>query len=128
MTDWLNKFQQGGQINKVTKQLVGIISKAYKEIQQGKPGQAIQQLMQIMQDPQGSQMLSNLAQQMPEVGEVLDVITEAIQGMNAQSMEDGGELVPEQKGGGCACHKKLFRIGGKICQITVDCEGNIVNK
>ena len=132
MTDWLNKFQQGGQIDKVTKQLVSLIGKAYKEIQSGKPGQATQQLLQVMKDPQGGQMLSNLAQQMPQVGETLDIIAKAIHEMSgAEQLENGGELIPEQKNGGdcgCAKHKKLFRIGGKICQITVDCEGNIVSE
>lgn len=133
MTDWLNKFQQGGQIDKVTKQLVNLIGRAYKEIQQGNPGEATQQLMQVMQDPQGGQLLSNLAQQMPEVGEALNTITKVIEEMmnKSQSMEEGGQFIPEQKSGGnCGCskYKKLFRIGGKICQVTVDCNGNIVNE
>lgn len=135
MTDWLNKFQQGGQIDKAAKQLVSLIGRAYKEIQSGKPGQATQQLLQVMKDPQGGQMLSNLAQQMPQVGEALGAITKALQEMmgEAQSMEKGGEMIPEESKGGsapcpCATHKKLFRIGGKICQITVDCEGNIVSE
>lgn len=130
MTDWLNKFQQGGQINKAAKQLVNLIGRAYKEVQQGKPGEATQQLMQVMQDPQGGQMLSDLAQQLPEVGEALKVITSTIQEMT-ETMESGGELIQEKsKGGPCPCakHKKLFRVGGKICQITVDCEGNIVSE
>jgi len=70
---------------------------------------------------------------MPEVGEALGVITKTVQEMmeGTQSMEDGGEFVPEWKNGGdcgCAKYKKLMRIGGKIHQITVDCNDNIVSE
>lgn len=131
MTDWLNKFQDGGQFQKMAKQLVSLIGKAYKEIQKGQPGQATQALVQVMKDPQGSQMLSDLAQQMPQVGEALTVIKEALQSMNeaTQGLEQGGEIQAETlKAGGCPCRQKLMRIGGKICQITVDCNDNIVSE
>jgi hypothetical protein len=73
-----------------------------------------------MKDPQGGQMLSNLAQQMPEVEEALGVITKALQEIMGGESSEGSEMVPEQSKGGpapcpCATHKKLFRIGGKIC-------------
>ncbi len=133
MTDWLQKFEIGGQLNDTAKKLVSLIGKSYKEIQSGKPGEATQQLLQIMQDPQGGQMLSDLAQQMPEVGEALSVITQTLQQMmEAQgqpSLEKGGELTSMGQGGcNCGTHKKLFRLGGKICQIEVDCNDNIITK
>ena len=136
---WLNKFQEGGQISKVKQQLLAVIQQASKELQSGKPGQGVQALAQIMQDQQGSALLDQLAQEMPEVGQFLEMIQQAISG--TASAKNGAKLlvskyhheIPEpqkNKTGGCACknHKILMKIGGKLQNVEVDCEGNIVYK
>lgn len=120
---WMNKFANGGQANKMMQQIISIVKKAAQEIQKGQPGEGVQALAQIMQDQQGAQLIQQLSQQNPQIGEIAQAAMEMV-----QSAEKGSKLENKFAKGGCACkkHKKLMKIGGKLTEVTVDCEDRII--
>ena len=132
---WLNKFADGGTTptqqpsqEQVMRELMSIVQQAATELQSNKPGQGVQTLAQIVNDPQGAELLNMLAQQVPEIEQVIEAVSQM-----AGSYKCGGKAkkkVKKVKKGakGCIPCKKLMRIGGTLTNVMVDCEGNIISR
>jgi hypothetical protein len=129
---WLHKFQGGGTTptqqpsqEQVMKELMSIVQQAATELQSNKPGQGVQTLAQIVNDPQGAELLNMLAQQVPEIEQVIEAVSQMV-----GAYKCGGKAKKKVKKGakGCIPCKKLMRIGGKLTNVMVDCEGNIISK
>jgi hypothetical protein len=105
------------------KELMAIVQQAATELQSNKPGQGVQTLAQIANDPQGSQLLDVLVQQVPEAGQIVEAVVKMV-----GAFKCGGKTKKKVKKGakGCVPCKKLMRVGGRLINILVDCEGNIV--
>lgn len=93
---YLSQFQQGGSAPTITQ----ILQKAAQEMQSQAPGQAVQAILQMMQDPQQSQQLEALAQQSPEINDLLMSITNL-----TTSQKCGGKMKKKVNKAGCG--KKL---------------------
>lgn len=126
---WMNKFQNGDSEqsaqNQAMKELMAIVQQAATELQSNKPGQGVQTLAQIANDPQGSQLLDALVQQIPEAGQIVEVVMKMV-----GAYKCGGKTKKKVKKGakGCVPCKKLMRVGGKLVNVLTDCEGNIISK
>jgi hypothetical protein len=126
---WLNRFEAGGVIpqqpsqEQIMQQLMQLVQQAAGEIQSKKPSQAVQQLAQIAQDPQGAEMLDMLTQEVPEVGQIVEAVMNMI-----GAFKCGGKTKKKVKKGakGCVPCKKLMKVGGRLTNVLVDCEGNII--
>jgi hypothetical protein len=129
---WLNKFADGGTTptqqpsqEQIMKELMSIVQQAATELQSNKPGQGVQTLAQIVNDPQGAELLNMLVQQVPEIEQVIEAVSQM-----AGSYKCGGKAKKKVKKGakGCIPCKKLMRIGGTLTNVMVDCEGNIISR
>lgn len=130
--NWLTRYQQGGQMDKVVNQIMSIIQSAAKELQSGKPGNAVKQLAAILQDEQGSQILDQIAQNSEEASQIIEAVQELVQSSNPMTaLKCGGKMkkkkvVKASKGCKCETYKKLMREGGVLTEVEVDCNGNII--
>lgn len=132
--NWLTRYQQGGQMDKVVNQIISTISAAEKELQSGKEesGTAVKRLAEMLQDEYWSQLLEQIAQNSQEAKQTIERVQELMQSSNPMTaLKCGGKMkkkkvVKASKGCKCETYKKLMREGGVLTEVEVDCNGNII--
>lgn len=132
---YLQAYAGGGEMQQLLAQLMKLAQAAAKEIEQGQVGEASQKLLAAKE--QLGESWNQIIQQVPQLEELVSAIEE-----NTPVMEEGGavEYLNSLKCGGkpkkikkaeagCPCKKmkKLMREGGKIVEVVVDCNGNIIS-
>lgn len=131
---WLTKYQLGGEAPQQTqtedRQLLALVTSAYKEVASGKLGESFMYVAQLLQDSQGAAKLDSLRTQIPELEEMLTAIEEVAFQQSAYMKKGGCAKKKTVKKGakGCVPCKKLMRVGGKLINVLSDCEGNIISK
>lgn len=131
---WLTKYQLGGEAPQQTqaedKQLLALITSAYKEVASGKLGESFMYVAQLLQDSQGAAKLDSLRTQIPELEEMLSAIEEVAFQQSAYMKKGGCAKKKKVKKGakGCVPCKKLMKVGGKLVNVLTDCEGNIISR
>ena len=131
---WLTKYQLGGeapqQAQTEDKQLLALITSAYREVASGKLGESFMYVAQLLQDSQGSAKLDSLRTQIPELEEMLSAIEEVAFQQSAYMKKGGCATKKKVKKGakGCVPCKKIMKVGGKLVNVLTDCEGNIISK
>lgn len=131
---WLTKYQLGGEAPQQTqaedKQLLALVTSAYKEVASGKLGESFMYVAQLLQDSQGAAKLDSLRTQIPELEEMLSAIEEVAFQQSAYMKKGGCAKKKKVKKGakGCVPCKKLMKVGGKLVNVLTDCEGNIIHK
>lgn len=123
---WLTKFQNGGQTAQSIspeQDVMNTIDAAIGEMQTNRPGQAVQKLAAMMQDPNYSMIIDVIKQEYPQIEGVLNTVEQMI-----GAFKCGGKTKKKVKKGanGCVPCKKLMKIGGRLTNVLVDCEGNII--
>ena len=147
---WLNKFENGGQVENTLRKVMSSLTSLIKRSQKNDP-EAKKQIQAILDDPNAQQMLAMIEQQSPELIEALHAEVQDVQMAQtggaveyldslkcggrvkkAKKKEEGGEMTKNRiktnrlaKGAKAPCPCSLKRIGGTI--IEVDCEGNVIS-
>lgn len=147
---WLNKFENGGQVENTLRKVMSSLTSLIKRSQKNDP-EAKKQIQAILDDPNAQQMLAMIEQQSPELIEALHAEVQDVQmaqtGGSAEYLDslkcggrvkkakkkEGGEMIKSRiktsrlaKGAKAPCPCSLKRIGGTI--VEVDCEGIPVHK
>lgn len=147
---WLNKFENGGQVENTLRKVMSSLTSLIKRSQKNDP-EAKKQIQAILDDPNAQQMLAMIEQQSPELIEALHAEVQDVQMAQtggsveyldslkcggrvkkAKKKEEGGEMTKSRiktnrlaKGAKAPCPCSLKRIGGTI--VEVDCEGNVIS-
>ena len=131
---WLTKYALGGEVPQQAqtedRQLLALVTSAYKEVESGKLGESFIYVAQMLQDSQGAAKLDSLRTQIPELEEMLNAIEEVAFQQSAYMKRGGCAKKKKVKKGakGCVPCKKLMKIGGRLVNVLTDCEGNIISK
>ena len=129
--NWLQRFENGGTAQqpesnkqKRMKELMLIINGAAKELSTKQPGDNVAYLAQVIQDPQEAELIDAIIAEIPDAQEVIDQVSQ----LSSQMFKCGGKTKKKVKKGakGCVPCKKLMKIGGRLTNVLVDCEGNII--
>lgn len=147
---WLNKFENGGQVENTLRKVMSSLTSLIKRSQKNDP-EAKKQIQAILDDPNAQQMLAMIEQQSPELIEALHAEAQNVQMAQtggtveyldslkcggrvkkAKKKEEGGEMTKNRiktsrlaKGAKAPCPCSLKRMGGTI--VEVDCEGNVIS-
>lgn len=130
----LTKYQFGGeapqQAQTEDRQLLALITSAYKEVTSGKLGDSFMYVASMLQDSQEAAKLDSLRTQIPELEEMLSAIEEVAFQQSAYMKKGGCAKKKKVKKGakGCVPCKKLMKVGGKLINVLTDCEGRIISK
>lgn len=108
----------------IMSQLTSLIQKAAQELQKGKPGESCKQLKQLVKEPQLQPYFNQLKQD-SQVQEILSIIDSQVPDF-AKCGKKLQKKKPIKASCGCKTKNKIMRVGGKVVEVTVDCNGNIV--